>query len=536
MTHATLIGLAKAVASDMAANGLSRVTQTALRSLEDTPELAFDLVELIAKEGSRKRPKGDLIGGYAFLLLHALESLRFAVEAGDKASVALLERLRATLAEQSEAGQIGAPMLLLVLNQLVAAKLDVGDALRALMAQAVASDVNALDALGVCGDACSSASIARMLENDPFAIHAHLDQTAQTLPEDLRTKLATGVLDEEEPAMREAALGFFLSGSSRVRRALAERIGQAAAHGLVSPAMLRRMIAVRGWVPPADRPALERAIEACRLEGVAPAPPCPQPRTVEVMASGVDGSGAQTVLVIAGHGGKAALGVLLVKQGVGVSDGWVRRGLTKTERRKLLAEVAGEAGIAPSTIDHARIVAGHFLAANGASGTMPPFGLLDFAETVGFADLDPDPWPLERLIGRLCEAMDPARLSEAAVAKAMRGSAGWADAHPMVETWFEANLGKGLGSGRKWWDDRAVAALLAGRLQSRRRYWAEIAAWTALGLQHRSGGGDWEGFAILARELMGQRPLDEIGIMHLVAATSLEVAGMESLLGLVPAA
>jgi hypothetical protein len=373
-----------------------------------------------------------------------------------------------------------------------------------------------------------------MLENDPFAIHAHLDQSIQTLPEDLHAELVVGALDEEEPAMHEAALGFLLSGSSRARTQLAKRIAQAAAHGLVSAAMLRRMIAVRDWVPQADRPALERAIEACRLQGVA-CVPCPQPRTVEVMASGVDGSGAQTVLVIASHGGKAALGALLVKQGVGVRDAWVRRGLTKTERRRLLREVAGEVGIAPSTIDHARIVTGHFLAANGASGTMPPFGLLDFVETVGFADLGPDAWPLERLVGRLCDAMDPARLSKAAVARTMRESAGWADGHPMVATWFEDSLGKGLGSGRKR-RGQAVAALLAGRLQSRRRYWAEIAAWTALGLQHRSGGGDWEGFAILARELIGQRPLDEIGIMHMVAATSLDVASTESLLGLVPAA
>ena len=519
MAHSMLTGLVKAVASDMAANGLSRATQVALRCMEDTPECTFDLVELMAREGRKKRPKSDLIGACAFLLMHALESLRYGIERSDAGSIALAERLRATLVDQGETGRIGAPMLLLVLNQFAAAKLDIGDALRALMARAMATDVDALDALGGGEDAAGPSDIARLFESDPFAIHAHLDQSAEALPEDLRAELVKGVLREEEPALREAAMGFLLNGSRRVRTELTEQIELAAPHGLVSPPMLRRMIAIRNWVPPAGQPALDAAIKACRRHGVACAP-WPHSPTPEVMASGVDGSGAQTVLVIARHAGKAALAALLVKQDIGVRDAWVRRRLTKAELRGLFEEIKGEIGIAPSTIDHVRLVAGHFLALNGASGTMPPFGLLDFAETVGLADLNPDPWPVDRLVSSLCDAMDPARLSKDAVAKRMRDSANWADLHPMVATWFEDNLGKGLRSGRAR-RDRQMAALLAGPLHARRRRWAEIAAWTSLGLKHQPGDRDWEGFAILARELLGQRPLDEIGIMKAVAANSL---------------
>jgi hypothetical protein len=510
MAHSTLTGLAEAVASEMASNVLSRETQVAMRCLEDAPECTFDLLELIAREGRKKRAKAELIGAYAMILM--------------------LERLRATLLDWGKARRIGAPMLLLVLNQFAAAKLDVGDAVRAMMASVMADNIDAMDALGCGEDAGNPAEIAKLLEGDAFAIHAHLDHSAEALPEDLRAQMVIGVLDEEEPAMREAALGFLLNGSSRVRAKLAGQLKLAARHGRVSPTMMRRMIGMRNWVPAADQPALDAAIKASRLQGVACAPWPQQPQTLEVMASAVDGSGAQTVLVIVRHAGKAALAALLVKHGIGVRDAWVRRQLKKAELRSLLGQVKGEIGIAPSTTDYVRTVVDHFLAIGGASGLMPPFGLLDFAETVGLADLNPDPRPPETLVASLCAAMEPDRLSAGAVARTMRASASWASVHPMVDSWVEDNLGKGLRS-RRARRDQHIAVLLAGPLQSRRRRWAEIAAWTALSLKHRPGNGDWQSFAILANELLGQRPLDEIGIMKVIASNSLEIASMQDLLG-----
>jgi hypothetical protein len=52
----------------------------------------------------------------------------------------------------------------------------------------------------------------------------------------------------------------------------------------------------------------------------------------------------------------------------------------------------------------------------------------------------------------------------------------------------------------------------------------------ALSLKHQ-GHADWQSFAVLARELLGTRPLDEIGLMTVVAATTLDVLEMQALLG-----
>ena len=72
-----------------------------------------------------------------------------------------------------------------------------------------------------------------------------------------------------------------------------------------------------------------------------------------------------------------------------------------------------------------------------------------------------------------------------------------------------------------------MAVLLAGPLQARRRRWAELVAWMALSLKHQQTSADWQGFAIVAVELLGARPLNEIGLMKVVADTTLTVLSIK---------
>lgn len=521
--HSLITGAAKALVADLASDGLSLDTQFKIQLLGETPEHVLDLVDVIVGEGARKRPKRELIGALVFLLGHGLELLRYAVERNDTATVGLVGRLRDQLLDHGKAGRIRTETLQLILTQFAEAKLEMGDALRELMQRLVT------EATMDSGDTDASLMrLAHELGNDSFAIHRFLDSNAEAMPEELRANVVMAVFAENEPAVREAALGFLLNNSSLARTRVAQLIGLAAPKGVVSPVMLRRMIAMRNWMPSADRSALDEAIQACRKQDITCAS-WPQPKTLDVLASGFDGSGAHTVLVVAKEAGKQAIAGLLVKEGMGVRDAWVRRG-SKAETRALLDEVRGEIGLAPSSVDYAATVTRHFLAANIRSGIMPPFGLLDFAETVGLADLNPDALPADVLVATLCDAMEPALLSAAAVAETMRDSAGWVEEHPTVASWFEDDVGKLLGTKRA---PRAkqMATLLAGPLQYRRHRWAEIAAWTALCLKHQPGNEDWQGFAIVARELLGQRPLDEIGIMHVIADTTLAVRGMQRQLG-----
>ena len=533
--RATLTRTAKLLVADQARGRLGPKTQSAIQSHESRPDHVFELVDLIAAEAARKRPDDDLLQAYAVLLAHGLEQLRYDVERNLPATIALVGRLRAHLIARGDGGRIDPTTLLLVLNQFAAAKLDMGDDLRQLM-QRLIEQANKSPAGFVegSGNGTLLSGLARELGHDVFAIHEQLHDNAEAMPDDMRAAMAMATFAEQETSVREAALGFLLNSSQAARAKLAELVETAAPHGVVSPTMLRRMTVMRNWLREPDRPALDAAIAACRSSGVASAA-WPKAEVSRVLASGFDGAGAQTVIVVTVTGNKRTLAGLLVKQGFGVRDTWVRRGLRKAEAIKLIEHAGAEIGLAPSSLDYVGQLARGFLATNLQSGVQPPFSLLDFAETVGISDLSPDTATLDQRIAALCAQVDPARLTEDEVLETMHTSGEWPARHDILTTWFEDDAARVLGS-RTAPFDKQMAVMLAGPLQARRQRWAELVAWTALSLKLQPGstvpdGKQWEGFAILARELAGKRPLDQIGLMHVIAHTSIQVMGMDRLLG-----
>lgn len=523
-----LTRIAKVVVAEMNTGRISAALPRALEPLEGHPEHVFDLVALLAKEGLKKKPSEELISAYAFILGHSLEMLRYAVEREDARIAGLVDRLRGSLLEAGQQEWISPDILMLILHQFASAKLDAGDALREQLSRLMEQDGETQAAVerGEGGD--HFAHIAADMENDPFAIHAYLDESMEALPHQMRVGLVMAALGDATPAVREAALGFLLSKPEDARSKLVELLTLAAAHGIVSATMLRRMIAIRNWLPEADRAALDVAIKTARAKGVV----CAQSGKADVagvLASGIDGSGAITVLAIVRCGRKQALAGLLVKRGFGIRDAWVRRGLSKAELNEILQHVGGEAGLAPSDLGYLAAILRQGLATNLETGNPPPFGALDLVETCGLAEIHPAAMPVEQLVDELLTGIDPSCLSASTVARTLRDSSDLQEAHPVLASWFDENVSKLIG-GRRAPRAKQIALLLAGPMQARRRRWAELCAAMALSLKHQ-GHSDSHKFAVLARELLGTRPLDEIELMTVVAAATLDVLEVQALLG-----
>ena len=530
MTDRTaLTRTAKLIAKDMAAGRMGPKSKLAMQDLSAAPEDVIGIVELLIAEGAKNKPSDDLIAALAFMLGYGLENVRYGVERADKGLIALAARLRELLIARGETGRISPPILLLVLHQFGSAKLEVGDELRELMQQLMEDDEEAFAATARGEGADYFARMAAELDHDPFAIHGCLSETGAAMPEDLLAGMLMATFGDGLPALREAAVGFLVSGPGPAGAKAAELIELAAPHKLVSPTMLRRMIAMRNWLPAADQPALDKALEACRKAAVVCAP-APYVSVRDVMVSGIDGSGACTVLVVAESGGEQQVCGILLKQDIGVRDAWVKHGLTPAEVGEMLGHVGGEVGLARSTMAYVALAVRHFLATNIASGVRPPFGLLDVCETVGLSDIAPEVLPVDTLVATLCDAILPAQLTPAAVTATLRESADWLHDPIMLASWFEHGVTAGLG-GKAAPRARQLAVLLAGPLQARRRRWAEVVAWTALSLKHQPDADGWHAYAIVARELLGARPLDEIGIMQVIAEMTLDVADAERLRG-----
>ena len=526
--HKALTRIAKVVAAEMKKHQVSSVLARALDPLDAEPEHVFDIVELMAKEGLKKKPNDDLIAAYAYMLAHGLDMLSQGAERGDGASIAHVENLRSLLLDAGRAGAVTPAVLMIILHQFASVKLDIGDRLREMMEQGIE-----LDPVVAHEDVRSHlAGIAKELANDPFAIHACLHEGFEALPEQAMSDLAIMALNEGPAAIREAALGFVLSSSKDTRAKMIEHLARGAPNGLISTTMLRRMIAIRNWLPEPERAGLDAVIETARAKGVICAA-TGKADVIEILASGIDGSGALTVLAIVKDGRKKALAGVLMKQGMGIRDAWVRRGLSTADLRELVQYVGNEVGLAPSSPDYLATILRQCLAINIELGIPPPFDVLDVAEMCGLAEINPVSMSVEALVDKCLAEVDPASLSPVILAVTLHMSNEWLEVHPILGSWFEENVSKIVG-GNRGAHKKQIASLLAGPLQARRRRWAELCAWTAQSLKHQDDP-DWQAFTIVARELLGTRPLDQIGLMKAIAMTTLETIEMEALPGLVGA-
>lgn len=495
--------------------------ETLLR-VEDEYETPQGKGKGTGKKAKRKRlSDGDLFA-YGGLLKQALEALRYEVERNRKDAIALVEHLRQYLLEAGQRPDVNPKTFFFVLLQFAVAKVDIGGELRGFAEQLLgnlAESSNVDDESSIQELTEDLKKLANSLKGNPFAIHAEVFEFTQALPADVRAMLVTNVLAQKDvPGLRDAALGWLLDDAAEVRQTVAQFLEKDAGNN--SGTTLRRMIALRNWVPEADRPALDRAIKAGQKKVACAS--WPSAKVLEAYASGYDGSGAQSVFMVVALGRKRALASLLFKQDIGVRDAWTGCGCTQAELSVTLEALGMQMELLPVPVEYAGAAIRHFLGVNAQTGVLPPFGLLDVAEVAGLTNVNPAFQPVDALLSSLCAEIEPERTTPQAIAKALKASASWADNLGIVSSWFEENdeIDAILARGRLTKAKRK-AELLATQLQKRRHWWAAQIAWTGYTLKYTPYPSGWEDYVLVARELLGSRPLDEFGIMNGIAEATL---------------
>src|SRR3954465_5395293 len=516
----TLARLGKLIAADVRTGRAGANSWAASQALEAHPEAVLDLIEMLLAEGHKTRPNEKLVSAYVYMIGRALEYIRMALENGQASAQELADAVRRTLLQAGASGLVQPVLLVMVLMEFSNAKLDPGAELQGLMA-------NLFEQIGLeKGVGASEGDFDSYLENlaeevggDPFALHVQMLEMAAALPTDHRTTMGISLLRTDEASAREAVVGWLLDPSAEVRHAVASAIEQAAPHGAVSGSMLRRLIALRNWLPETDRPWLDRAIQACRRKGVECAS-WPQSQVHDALTSGIDGVGAQSIFALAREGRQRAIGCLLIKAEVGVRDAWARHGLARSEMEEFVGQVASGTEVFPVSSEYVRIAAAHALAVNLASGIMPPFGLLDFVETADLEGLQPEALPLERLLSMLEAEADPGMLrsTEELLAK----SRAVVDGFGFLDSWFEegAEVEQLLGGKRMARAKRV--ALVRELLPKHATKWGDRLARMALLLRHCEEEEPWLEFFVSAKEVLAGRSLAEVPLMNRVAENTVE--------------
>lgn len=519
-----LTDMGKSLAKELARGEAGGMGRMASAVMEQAPELVLDLLDLMVAENARKRPNQGLLTAFGFMLGQGIECLRYGLDRSSPHAATIVADLERHLLDLGRIGRLDSALLLVVLQHYGAAKLPPGDGLRELMGGLIErAEEFGQGSPPAANPADDFAELVRETGGDPFLIQGEMARFGHALPEDHRAAMAHAALTAEQPAMREAGIGWLLDEGAMVRAATLDTLAGMAARGEVSPVMLRRLIGQRNWLPEGERSGLDAVIQTCRRKGVACAP-LPAAAIVDVAVSGIDGAGAQSIFVLVKEGRKHAVASLLVKFGAGIPDAWVQHRLSKREADSFLKRIEHEVELFDASPEHLTTTLAHFFAVGLEAGKVPPYGLLDFVETAGMSTVNPARVSVDTLIDSLLEAIPPARRRSASVDKAVKASARWAEDYAFTEHWFEDDeaANHALSAKKRMSDARRMDLLLTDILPDRRRRWAEIIGWTAAMLRQDEANEDWPDFALVAAELRGERPLGDIPVMARIAWASVE--------------
>ena len=485
---------------------------------------ATEIVGSLLAEARRKRPHDRMIAGYSFMLEGALGTLRLQSSGGDIGADRAIAEVRHRLDDALKKGGIAPEVLMLMARAFARAELDPGRTLQQAMMTAMEAQSSSMPAALTPAELSDHfAELAAALDNDPFEIYAELATTAAAFPAEHHAAMADALAMSDSEAVQEAALGFALSPDPAVSSAALVAVSQRGRTSLVSSKVIDRLVRMRPWLSERRRPNVDTAIRALRPKA---APPLPVERWEirGVLASLCDGAGAQSLFALAKRGRRFALASLLVKSEIGVADAWVRNGMTKAAADAMIAEIVSGVEAVEVSISLLERRLADALAINVARDVPPPFGLLQVVETLGLGPLHPDGISPLVLVEALIADLPSARMDPGTAQAAHRASVSWEQEFETLASWFEAGeaVEKLLRPLRT--RKRRIQAVSAQLLLTRRNFWAERCAWMAATLKEGAAEGDdtWCDFALVARDLVGQRPLAEIPLAARIAAATVE--------------
>ena len=466
-------------------------------------------------------PAGEhqvLAYGYLFLLEGLLLHLRYRIDRGYADAGRLVMEFQIALATRIRDGSIGVSMLGLVVGVLQQAGIAAAPEL------VEASKVLAEQRTGPVVEADLSATMKELVEacgGDPFALAASGAEACHAMPEEARAAMVMGLASGDHPIARSAAVLFLLDPFPGIRMAAAAALAQVCA--ALSPADVRRLVAVRAWRPDQERTAIDALIRHAREAGVEAAP-WPAGSVEGILASAIDGATSQGIVVVSPSGRKKRISSILVKNGI--ADAFVGDELTLRKARSVLERAGFEGQMAPVSRGYLDDVVCHHLAVLAAQGAVPPVGLLEVAEAMGGVDWRPIRSEFEVALAGLLAAMPKAMLAPASVRDILQGSALLADLIPVADSWFEddAEISRIFAASGGAGGDKRVEYLVQTAFHQRRGKWADLFLRTAMWLRevdeadHRC----WGELAVVARAVAEGRNLADVGLMRWIALRTVD--------------
>ena len=495
---------------------------------ETSPQTLWPILDGAIAACTAKRHDDHLVSAFHFLLGAQLELIRYRIESGWDWAKAMADTYQERIVGIADTPGLRQEDWLEMVSALVRAKIEIHPDLRERLgdtAEGFQPEDMPEELMGAM-----HTMLAQMAEQAPtaFDVVEAISDSGLVMPSGLMAFLVHEMARSPHARLREAVPLMLLHQDRDVRQAAATVLEQIASPDVVSPESLRRMIAVRNWLPEAERPVLDQAIRKARLKDVACAQ-WPAAADIVIVASTIDGSGAQSLLISTRTGRKSVFAGLLLKQGFGLRDTWFEPEQTRRETNAILTQIRQKTPVADVDRHYLDIAVQHAIATGLREGRVPTPNLLRVAEYTGGAE-----WR-DRLIDASSEAaelfagLDAAARTPAAIEASLQRSAAWLTREAFAESWFEDDptIRAVIARAPKRERKTAIQLLLTEGLPPGRPVWVQrmvlLGLWAAAAKEKevKARGPD---FITLAHVLAGDRPLGEIPFMVGVAEKTVMVA------------
>ena len=451
-----------------------------------------------------------------FELVGVLDQLRIDANGGDRGAREEIKEINALLAQTIERGDLD-PADAIMIGKVFA---DAGWRIPEVLTRVLADSLSGLTSPGAPSDMPDfTATLAELAENvghNPFDLHAQLISLIAAFPPAAAAQLLTQIVESGDSLAGQAAAGCLLHPDITVARATAQALTASATRRPVESVQVERLVRMRQWTPPDRHGFIDSAIRAMRANA-APPVPAPAAKTVACGASVCDGAGVRNVFVSQKVGGKYLVGTVMLKP-QGVADAMLLTNLRKPQMDSIVEGLSGAAPTARVEVDAVARLLQLAVAENLASGTPPPFKLIEFAETLGFGPLPPDRTAPADLVAEILAGLPPEQTSAEAGERAHNAIA----ESQFAENWFEAGeeldaLLAPVRAGKK-----REATILDEFLPGRRGFWVRQCALSAYALRNDdpSPHATWKLLALTGREIASEKPLNAMPLMRRVAQSS----------------
>ena len=380
----------------------------------------------------------------------------------------------------------------------------VPDGLRKAMAEALQAAPP--DTQGVAGNDIVSSllEIADQAGQNPFDVYEYMNSLLASFPPEASVMLLFELIAGKKAVIDQAVAGFVLHPDAVLAQSVAEALAASATQTPVESLLIERLVRMRTWLPQTRQAILDATIRAMRLNALSPVK-TELPKVIKCYVSVCDGSGTRSLFVTQRVGAHYQLASVMMKL-AGVADAVVLPELSKSAMDDMVRQMKSSMPMMETDLAGITRMLGLAIADNFASGTLPPFKLVEVVESLGLGPVHPDhASPMEIITGLLAD-LPAEQTNPTAVARA---HADILDSEFKYQ-WFEA--GEALENllypvkGSK----QRVAKLMKAYLPERRLFWARLCAISALAMHgdEKTRYSPWKQLALVGRDIGGSfRPL-----------------------------